>query len=76
MEEVGSRIWHFDQGTMTDFKDAYDEYSAALVPWKREALHKSRSAAPGSQGATTAHIGDMQGRSNAASRDGSRPGMM
>ncbi|MBA3886414.1 MAG: hypothetical protein H0X67_11880 [Acidobacteria bacterium] len=24
-----------------------------LVPWKREALHKSRSAARGSQGATT-----------------------
>ena len=40
-----------------------------LVPWKRDELHKSRSAAPGSQGATTAHSGPMQGRSNAASRD-------
>ena len=27
-----------------------------LVPWKRDALHKSRSAAPGSQGATTENI--------------------
>jgi hypothetical protein len=31
----------------------------ALVPWKRDVLHKSRSAAPGSQGATTAHIEHM-----------------
>ena len=30
-----------------------------LVPWKRDALHKSRSAAPGWQGATTEHIGHM-----------------
>jgi ATPase subunit of ABC transporter with duplicated ATPase domains len=31
MEEVGSRVWHFDQGTITDFKGAYDEYTAALA---------------------------------------------
>ena len=31
----------------------------ALVPWKRDALHKSRSAAPGSQGATTENIGHI-----------------
>ena len=30
-----------------------------LVPWKRDELYKSRSAAPGSQGATTAHIRHM-----------------
>ena len=30
-----------------------------LVPWNRDDLHKSRSAAPGSQGATTEHIGHM-----------------
>ena len=30
-----------------------------LVPWKRDALHKSRSAAPRWQGATTKHIGHM-----------------
>jgi hypothetical protein len=40
-----------------------------LVPLERDALHESRRAAPGSQGATTAPIGCMQGRSNAASRD-------
>jgi uncharacterized membrane protein len=30
-----------------------------LVPWKRDALHKSRSAAPGWQGAKSEHIGHM-----------------
>ena len=30
--------------------------AARLVPWKREPLHKSRSAAPGGQGATTENI--------------------
>ena len=33
---------------------------ALLVPRKRDGLHKSRSAAPGSQGATTEHIGDVR----------------
>ena len=40
-----------------------------LVHWNRDSLHKSRSAAPGWQGATTENIGHMRGRSNAASRD-------
>ena len=40
-----------------------------LVPWNRDALQESRSAAPGLQGATTENIGHMRGRSNAASRD-------
>jgi ATPase subunit of ABC transporter with duplicated ATPase domains len=31
MEEVGTRIWHFDHGTITDFKGAYEEYAAAAV---------------------------------------------
>jgi ATPase subunit of ABC transporter with duplicated ATPase domains len=31
MEEVGTRIWHFDHGTITDFKGAYEEYAAALA---------------------------------------------
>jgi membrane-bound metal-dependent hydrolase YbcI (DUF457 family) len=42
---------------------------AALVRWKRDDLHKSRRAAPGSQGATTENIGHIRGRSNAARRD-------
>jgi hypothetical protein len=33
--------------------------ASSLVPWKRDVLHKSRSAAPGWQGATTEHIGHM-----------------
>src|SRR3970040_521564 len=40
-----------------------------LVPWIRDVLHKSRSAAPGWQGAKSAHIGHMQAMSNAARRD-------
>jgi hypothetical protein len=31
----------------------------ALVPWNRDELPKSRSAAPGSQGATTENIGHI-----------------
>ncbi len=42
---------------------------STLVPWKRDSLDKSRSAAPGWQGATTENIGHIRGRSNAASRD-------
>jgi hypothetical protein len=34
-------------------------YEETLVPWKRDALHKSRSAAPGSPGATTENIGHI-----------------
>jgi hypothetical protein len=34
-------------------------HDASLVLWKRDALHESRSAAPGWQGATTEHTGSM-----------------
>src|SRR4030042_628108 len=44
----------------------------ALVPWNRDALHKSRSAAPGSQGATTKNIGHIRGRGGDA-ETGGRP---
>ena len=29
MEEVGTRVWHFDHGTIKDFKGAYEEYEAS-----------------------------------------------
>jgi len=31
LEEVGTRVWHFDGATIHDFKGAYEEYSASLV---------------------------------------------
>ncbi len=31
IEEVGTRVWHFDNGVITDFKGAYEEYSAAVA---------------------------------------------
>jgi ATPase subunit of ABC transporter with duplicated ATPase domains len=31
LEEVGTRVWHFDGETIHDFKGAYEEYSASLV---------------------------------------------
>ena len=31
MEEVGSRVWHFEGGAIQDFKGAYEEYAATLV---------------------------------------------
>jgi ATPase subunit of ABC transporter with duplicated ATPase domains len=31
MEEVGTRVWHFDNGTIHDFKGAYEEFAASLV---------------------------------------------
>jgi ATPase subunit of ABC transporter with duplicated ATPase domains len=31
MEEVGTRVWHFDRGVIHDFKGSYEEYSASLV---------------------------------------------
>ena len=31
MEEVGTRIWHLDGGTIRDFKGSYEEYEASLV---------------------------------------------
>ncbi len=31
MEEVGTRVWHFDGGRIHDFKGTYEEYAATLV---------------------------------------------
>jgi len=31
MEEVGTRVWHFDHGKIRDFKGAYEEYAASLA---------------------------------------------
>ena len=31
MEEVGTRVWHFDGHTVEDFKGTYEEYEAALA---------------------------------------------
>jgi ATPase subunit of ABC transporter with duplicated ATPase domains len=31
MEEVGTRVWHFDHGSITDFKGTYEEYAATLA---------------------------------------------
>ena len=31
MEEVGTRVWHFDGATIHDFKGTYEEFSASLV---------------------------------------------
>jgi ATPase subunit of ABC transporter with duplicated ATPase domains len=31
MEEVGTRVWHFDRGQIHDFKGTYEEYAASLI---------------------------------------------
>lgn len=31
LEEVGTRVWHFDEQGVTDFKGTYEEFSAAAV---------------------------------------------
>jgi len=31
MDEVGTRVWHFDGGRIEDFKGTYEEYAASLV---------------------------------------------
>jgi ATPase subunit of ABC transporter with duplicated ATPase domains len=31
MEEVGTRVWHFDHGSITDFKGTYEDYAATLA---------------------------------------------
>ncbi len=31
MEEVGTRVWHFDGGRIHDFKGTYEEFAATLV---------------------------------------------
>jgi ATPase subunit of ABC transporter with duplicated ATPase domains len=32
LEEVGTRVWHFDGKTIHDFKGTYEEYTAASMP--------------------------------------------
>ena len=31
MEEVGTRVWHFDGKTIHDFKGTYEEYTASIA---------------------------------------------
>jgi ATPase subunit of ABC transporter with duplicated ATPase domains len=31
MEEVGTRVWHFDDGSIYDFKGTYEEYAALVA---------------------------------------------
>jgi hypothetical protein len=31
MEEVGTRVWHFGDGQVTDFKGTYEEYASTLA---------------------------------------------
>ena len=31
MEEVGTRVWHFDGGAIGDFKGTYEEYAASIA---------------------------------------------
>ena len=31
IDEVATRIWHFDHGSIEDFKGPYEEYAASLV---------------------------------------------
>lgn len=31
MEEVGTRVWHFDNGQVTDFRGTYEEYASTLA---------------------------------------------
>ncbi len=31
LEEVGTRVWHFDNGRIQDFKGTYEEYAATLA---------------------------------------------
>ena len=31
IEEVGTRVWHFDHGRIVDFKGTYEEYAATLA---------------------------------------------
>ena len=31
IEEVATRIWHFDHGKIEDFKGTYDEYTASVM---------------------------------------------
>ena len=31
MEEVGTRVWHFDNGAITDFKGTYEDFASTLA---------------------------------------------
>src|SRR4029078_7310339 len=31
MEEVGTRVWHFDHGRIQDFKGTYEDYAEAVA---------------------------------------------
>jgi ATPase subunit of ABC transporter with duplicated ATPase domains len=31
MEEVGSRVWHFEDGRIVDFKGTYEEFASKLA---------------------------------------------
>jgi ATPase subunit of ABC transporter with duplicated ATPase domains len=31
LEEVGTRMWHFENGTIVDFKGSYEEYAASVA---------------------------------------------
>jgi ATPase subunit of ABC transporter with duplicated ATPase domains len=31
IEEVGTRVWHFADGRITDFKGTFEEYSSTLA---------------------------------------------
>jgi len=31
MEEVGTRVWHFDGASIQDFKGTYEEYAASIA---------------------------------------------
>jgi len=31
MEEVSTRVWHFDGKTIHDFKGTYEEYTASIA---------------------------------------------
>ena len=31
LEEVGTRVWHFNEGRIVDFKGSYEEYAASLT---------------------------------------------
>ena len=31
LDEVGTRVWHFDHGRITDFKGTYEEYTASVA---------------------------------------------
>jgi ATPase subunit of ABC transporter with duplicated ATPase domains len=35
IEEVGTRVWHFEHGEIRDFKGPYEEYAATSPPSRR-----------------------------------------